>query len=340
MAPMRVGLALPHYGFSFPDGRPLGWEPLLEAARRAERLGFDSAWVSDHFFLDLDRYGGSDEPAGSIEPFTAVAALAASTQRIRLGTLVACAPFRHPAHVAKMATSIDLASGGRFDLGLGAGWYRREFDAFGYEFPPVSERFAFLEESVGAVAALFREGPVDVAGDRVRLSGAFNHPLPATPGGPPIWVGGKGGQRLLRLVARHASGWNVVWKATPEWHAGRAEALRNTCGGEGRDPASVRLSVGLYTLVGEDDADVARRYRRLQAWAPGGALETTTLEAFAADTLTGTVEHCLGRLRAFAANGVDEVIVCAASIPFAVHDWESVDVIAERLLPEAHALGA
>ena len=337
---MRVGLALPHYDFSFPDGRPVTWDGLLDAAQRAERLGFDSGWISDHFFLDLAKYGGTDAPAGSVEPFTAIAALAARTERLRLGTLVACAPFRHPAHVAKMATSIDLASGGRFDLGFGAGWYEPEFPAFGYPFGTLGERFAVLEESVAAVSALFHEGPVDFEGDRVQFSGAYNHPLPATPGGPPIWIGGKGGPRLLRLIARHAAGWNVVWKATPEWHAERATALRDACEREGRDPSTVRLSVGLYTLVGEDEADVARRYRALQAWAPGGALDETPLEEFARDTLTGTVQECVRRLSAFAESGVEEFIACAAPIPFAVHDWKSVDLIAERLIPEAHALAA
>ena len=337
---MHVGLALPHYDFSFPDRRPLTWDGLLDAAQRAERLGFDSAWVSDHFFLDLARYGGSDERAGSVDPFTAIAALAARTERIRLGTLVACAPFRHPAHVAKMATSIDLASGGRFDLGLGAGWYEPEFGAFGYPFGSVGERFAALEESVAAVAALFEEGPVDFTGEHVRFSGAFNHPMPLTPGGPPIWIGGKGGPMLLRMVARHAAGWNVVWKATPDAHAERAAALRRTCEAEGRDPSTVRLSVGLYTLVGEDDADLARRYRALQAWAPGGALDDTPIAEFARDTLTGTVDACVGRLRAFADTGVEEFIACVGPVPFSVYDWDAVDAIAERLIPEAHALAA
>src|SRR6266542_4171662 len=100
--PMRIGLALPHYDYSFPDGKPLSWPRLVDAAQRAEALGFDSVWISDHFFLYLARYGGSAVPFGTIEPFTALAALATATERVRLGTLVACAPFRHPAHVAKM----------------------------------------------------------------------------------------------------------------------------------------------------------------------------------------------------------------------------------------------
>jgi probable F420-dependent oxidoreductase len=338
---MRIGLALPHYDFSFPDGEPVTWERILSAAQRAESLGFDSAWISDHFFLDTSRYGGTDEPAGSLEPFTVIAALAARTERLRFGTLVACAPFRHPAHVAKTATALDLASGGRFDLGLGAGWYEREFDAFAYDFGSVADRFALLEESVAAIAALFgEEEPVDFDGAHYRFQEAYNHPRPATPGGPPIWIGGKGGPRLLRLIARHAHGWNVVWKSTPEWHAERADALRRTAEQLGRDPASVRRSVGLYTLVGEDEQDLTERYERLRAWTRGGALDDVPLEEFARDTLVGTVEQCTERLSAFAASGVEEVIVCPATLPFAVHDWSALDLIGERLVPAVHAMEA
>src|SRR5439155_9225668 len=188
---MRIGLALPHYDYSFPDGTPVSWERLVEAAQRAERLGFDSVWISDHFFLDLGRHGGPDHPQGTVEPFTALAALATATERIRLGTLVACAPFRHPAHVAKMATAIDLISKGRFDLGIGAGWYEREFEPFGYEYPGTGDRYGILEESVAVIAGLLEGGPVDHEGKRFRLRGAYNHPHPAAMDGrpgPPIWI--------------------------------------------------------------------------------------------------------------------------------------------------------
>jgi probable F420-dependent oxidoreductase len=335
---MRVGLALPHYDFSFPDGVPLSWERLLESALRAERLGFDSLWISDHFFLGIDRYGGPEGPMASIEPFTALAAIATSTDRARLGTLVACAPFRHPGHVAKMATTIDLLSGGRFDLGMGAGWYREEFEAFGYPFPRAGERFSVLQDHVEAVAALFGPGPVDLETTHVRLSGAFNNPRPAQPGGPPVWIGGKGGDRLLRLVARHAAGWNTVWRWTPEAHFERVRALRAICEAEGRDPDGVRLSVGLYTLVGEDDRDLVARFRRLQRWAPGGALDGELLDDYARGTLTGTAEGCVDRLARFAGSGVEEVILAPASLPFAIFDWSMVDLIAEAIIPAAHRL--
>src|SRR5436190_1173145 len=314
---MRMGLALPHYGFSFPEGGEVTWPRVLDAARRAESLGFDSVWISDHFFLDLERYGGAAEPFGSVEPFTALAGLAVATERLRLGTLVACAPFRHPAILAKMATAIDLTSGGRLDLGLGAGWYEREFEAFGYPFGTVGERFRSLEESVRAVAALFGEGPVDLEVGRVRLQAAFNHPRPAQQPRPPIWVGGKGGDRLLRLIARHADGWNTVWRMTPETYAERVRSLERISGAEGRDPSTVRRSLGLLTLVGEDERDLERRYRALQAWSPGNALADLDLDHYAGDTLTGTPEDCLKLLARYAELGVEELIVSAASLPFA-----------------------
>jgi probable F420-dependent oxidoreductase len=339
---MHIGLALPHYDYSFPDGKPLSWDRLVEAAQRAETLGFDSVWVSDHFFLDLARYGGSAEPSGTVEPFTTLAALATATERVRLGTLVACAPFRHPAHVAKMATTIDLISGGRFDLGIGAGWYEREFEPFGYVYPSAGERFAILEESVAVVAGLFGEGPVDHEGDRFRLRSAYNRPRPVSrpdgSAGPPIWLGGKGGDRLLRLVAKHGAGWNTVWRWTQRNFAERTYGLRMAWAAEGREPEAARVSLGLYTLVGEDERDLVERYRALQRWTPGGALDGELLDDYARDTLTGTPEACLERLAWFAGQGVEEFIVGAGSVPFSVYDWSMVELIAEAVVPEARSL--
>jgi alkanesulfonate monooxygenase SsuD/methylene tetrahydromethanopterin reductase-like flavin-dependent oxidoreductase (luciferase family) len=236
-----------------------------------------------------------------------------------------------------MATAIDLCSEGRFDLGLGAGWYEREFLAFGYDAPSTGERFSLLEESVQVIAGLFRRDPFDFRGRHFRLSGAHNHPGPIEEG-PPIWVGGKGGDRLLRLVARHASGWNTVWRWTPEAYGERAGRLDRISEQEGRDPGTVRRSLGLYTLLGEDRRDLEARYRALQAWTPGGALDGVGLEEYARDTLTGTPEACLERLAAFAGLGVEEVIVGAASVPFSVFDWSMVEAVAEAVIPPARAL--
>jgi probable F420-dependent oxidoreductase len=335
---MRFGLALPHYDFSFPDGEPVSFARTAEFARLAERLGFDSVWISDHFFLSLERYGGGGGLSGSLEPLTTLAALAPLTERVRLGTLVLGAPFRHPANLAKMATAVDILSGGRLELGIGAGWYEAEFGAFGFEFTSTGERFAHLGEVLEVLTLLFQEGPADFDGDRFHLRGAYNHPLPASKPRPPIWVGAKGGSRALRLAAKHADGWNTVWRWSPEAYGDRVAEARRTCEEENRDPNTLRLSVGLYTLVGEDPRDLVARFRALQRWTPGGALDGEPLEDFARDALVGTPEAVLETLTRFAALGVEEMIVSAGSLPFAVFDESMLELFAEAVIPAARTL--
>src|SRR6185369_2921256 len=145
---MRVGLALPHYDFSLPGVSPVTFEAVAEQAVRAERLGFESVWVSDHLFASLERYGGDATRYGSLEPLTTLAGLAQRTERVRLGTLVLSAGFRQPAVLGKSATAVDQLSNGRLELGIGAGWFEDEYAAFGLEFGSVGERFSLLEETV------------------------------------------------------------------------------------------------------------------------------------------------------------------------------------------------
>jgi alkanesulfonate monooxygenase SsuD/methylene tetrahydromethanopterin reductase-like flavin-dependent oxidoreductase (luciferase family) len=334
---MRFGLALPHYDFSQPGLRPVTFEAVADWAVRAEGLGFDSVWISDHFFLSLQRYGGSDEPFGSIEPMTALAGLAVRTTRVRLGTLVLGAPFRQPAVLAKSATAIDLLSGGRVDLGLGAGWYEDEFARFAIPFETAGARFGVLEDTLRALGALLAgPGPVSLEGRRVHLRGATNVPPPAQSPRIPLWVGSKGGPRSMALAARLADGWNTVWRWSPDAYAATWEGAARICEAEDRDPATMRRSVGLYTIVGEDEEDVAARFDRLRAWGPG--LESASLEALEMDTLTGTPERALERVGEFAALGVEELILSPAQIPFAIPDPEMVELVAERVVAPGRAL--
>jgi probable F420-dependent oxidoreductase len=328
---MRFGLSLPHYDFSLPGVRPIGFDALAQHAGRAEELGFDSVWVSDHFFYSLARYGAGAELRGSLEPLTALAGLALRTERVRLGTLVLGAPFRHPSVLAKSATTIDLLSNGRLDLGLGAGWYREEFEAFGYPFGDVGERFAALEEAVEVLDALLPGGPVTLEAGRVRLVEAYNRPVPAQRPRPPIWVGAKGGDRALRLVARHADGWNSVWRWTPEAYGERMTRARQLAERAGRDPATVRFSVGLYAIVGEDERDLRTRWDAMAAWIPG-VLEGQTIDAWRADALVGTVEQVRERVAAFEALGVEEIVIAPAPLPFAIPDPSMVDLLAREVL--------
>jgi probable F420-dependent oxidoreductase len=328
---MRFGLSLPHYGFSLADGAPITFEAMSEWAVRAERLGFDSVWVSDHFFYSFARYGADPTPIAAVEPLTAIAGLATVTERIRMGTLVLGAPFRHPSILAKMATTIDAISDGRLDLGVGAGWLREEFDAFGFHYGTVGERFGTLEQTLQVLQALFSGEPATFDGPTVSLREARLRPEPVQRR-IPVWVGGKGGPRLLRLAARHADGWNAVWRWTPEAYGERAGAARLACVSEGRDPATFRFSVGLYCLVGETDQAFRAVFDRGKAAMPGDAMREETEESWLADTLSGTPEQVIERVRAFEAVGVEEIVVAPWVLPFSVPEPEIVDLFAEQVL--------
>jgi probable F420-dependent oxidoreductase len=329
---MRFGLALPHYGFSLPDGEPISFDAVAAWGRRAEDLGFDSVWVSDHLLYSFARYGAGDDPIPAIEPLTAIAGLAAITGRIRLGTLVLCSPFRHPSILAKAAVTIDAISGGRLDLGLGAGWLQQEFDAFGYRFGTTGERFEWLEGTLGALDALMSGEPATLDVGPARLRDARCLPAPVQRPRIPLWVGGKGGPRLLRLVARYADGWNAVWRWTPEGFAARMRAAAAACEVEGRDPSTLRFSVGLYSLLGEDERSFRAVLERGRSAMPGGAIDAETEVSWRADTLSGTPEQALERVYAFEAIGVEEIVVSPWVLPFAVTEPDQVDLFAERVM--------
>jgi probable F420-dependent oxidoreductase len=340
---MRFGLTLPHYDFSLPRSsggagpsgmRPISFDAVAEHAVRAERLGFDSVWVSDHFFYSLARYGGGDGLLGSLEPLTTLAGLAVRTERVRLGTLVLGAPFRHPSILTKSATTIDVLSGGRLELGIGAGWYRDEFDAFGYPFGEVGDRFASLEGSVEVLDSLLPGGPVTLEPGGVggvRLVEAFNRPEPVQRPRPPIWIGAKGGDRALRLVARHADGWNTVWRWRPDAYARRMRRARELAEQAGRDPSTVRFSIGLHCVLGQDEADLRRRWEAMARWMPD-VVGGSSVEEWRADALVGTVAQVRERVAAFEELGVEEIVVAPAPLPFAIPDRSIVDLFASALV--------
>ena len=328
---MKIGFALPHYDFSSPGGEPATLAGVVEWATKAEELGFDSVWISDHFFLDLTRYGGPAQRFGTPEALATLSAIAAETERVRLGTLVLCYAFRHAATLAKEAATLDAASDGRLDLGIGAGWYEDEFRAMGIPFPGTGDRVSALREYVAVVGGMLSDPAFSFRGRFVSVEGATNIPPPVQKPRPPIWIGSKGGERMLRTIARHADGWNTVWRWTPEAYAAVAARLNRACEETGRDPTTVRRSVGLLCLLGENENDLEQRWRALQRWSPGGALDSTSLDEFRLDTLVGTPAECAEQVRAFADLGVEQVILSFGGLPFALFDESQLALGAELI---------
>lgn len=328
---MRFGLALPHYDFSIASGGPITPADTLGWARRAEALGFDSVWISDHLFYSFERYGADPAPLGSLEALTTLSAVAAVTERVRVGTLVLCNGFRSAGLLAKQAATLDRLSAGRLDLGVGAGWLQKEFDAFGLPFPSVGERFSALEETVQVLARWFADpSPQTFEGDDVRLMDAPLSPPPVqTP--IPIWLGGKGGPRLLRLAARHGAGWNVVWRVAPDGYAGKVREVHAACEEAGRDPSTFGLSIGLYGITGHDDASARAAFERGRAVFPGDAMRDETWETWCADTLSGDASRIAERVAAFEALGVGEIVLSPWVLPFATVEPDQVELFARHL---------
>jgi alkanesulfonate monooxygenase SsuD/methylene tetrahydromethanopterin reductase-like flavin-dependent oxidoreductase (luciferase family) len=327
---MRIGLAVPQYGFSLPAGA-IAFEDTKAWAQRAEALGYDAVWVSDHFFYSFARYGAGDEPIPALEALTTMAALAAVTDRVRIGVLVLCAAFRHPALVAKAAATIDGISRGRVEIGLGAGWFAQEFEAFGMGFGSIGERFDALEDALAITAGLFAgTDPMTHEGHVWSLRGGRLTPSPVQ--APiPVWAGGKGGPRLLRAAARHASGWNVVWRMAPRAYAEAVGRVREACADATRDPATFGRSVGLYGIAGRTEDEARQAFERARAAFPGDAMRDETWDSWRADTLSGSIEQVRERAGAFARLGVSELIVSPWTLPFAVIEPDQVDLFAEAL---------
>jgi probable F420-dependent oxidoreductase len=323
-----VGLALPQYDFSIPGESPLRWETLLGWAERAEALGLDSVWLSDHLFLDISRYGAPAGDHGCFDAIVALAAIARRTSRVRLGTLTLCVPLRPATVLAKALATLDVVSGGRLTVGLGAGWYEPELVAAGLTLERPGVRLARLAEAVQVVRGMFGGGPFSFDGEYERANGARCQPRPVQRPTPPIWVGGKG-EKLVELAGRHADGWNTAWIWTPEDWAERSALLDAACERAGRDPSSVTRSVGLYALAGEDEADLARRFRRLQDLSPPGVLDGTELSEWRKGRLVGTVDEVRDQVREWESLRVSSLVLNAGAVPFALAAGDDVELLAE-----------
>src|SRR5687768_4843400 len=207
---VKFGLALPQYDYSVAGDQPLSFATIVSYAQAAERLGFDSVWLSDHLFLDLGKYGGPAEPSGCYEPLVTLAALSRVVGRVRLGTLVLCEALRPATVAAKALATLDRVSGGRLDVGLGAGWYEPEYDAIGMAMPRPGVRLARLGEAPDTVTNMLGGGPYTFAGRHHQAVDALNIPPALQQPRPRVFLGGSG-DRLLDLVARAADGWNTCW---------------------------------------------------------------------------------------------------------------------------------
>ena len=266
MSPLtKFGLQIP--SFTYGDSADVGpdglFEQVVSIATTAETSGFDSVWVMDHLF-QIPGIGQMDEPM--FEAYTLLGGLAARTRRARLGAMVTGVTYRNPALLAKEVTTLDVLSGGRAVLGIGAAWFEAEHQGLGFAFPPLSERFDRLEEALVICRSMFTEEAPSFDGRYYRIDGAINRPRPVHEGGPPILIGGGGERRTLRLVAEQADACNLFGDAATIRH--KLDVLARHCDEVGRDPATITktrlgtLVIGASAPEAEGKADALEPARR------------------------------------------------------------------------------
>ncbi|HUS21160.1 MAG TPA: TIGR03560 family F420-dependent LLM class oxidoreductase [Aeromicrobium sp.] len=216
------------------------WQRSLDVAQRADTMGFDSIWVFDHFHTTPDP---TDEIV--FEAYTMLSALSVSTNNVRLGQIVTCSSYRNPALLAKMVTTMDVISGGRMILGLGAGWKEEEWLAYGYDFPDARGRLDRLEDTLAIASKMFEPGRASYDGKTTSIDGAINEPKPLQQPRIPIMVGGNGRERTWRLAARYADELNLD-AMPPEELREALPVIADRCAEVDRDPASLSVSVHLW----------------------------------------------------------------------------------------------
>jgi F420-dependent oxidoreductase-like protein len=293
----RVGLQFSGYSFpGVPDDKL--FHHVADAARAAEAAGFDSLWTMDHLH-QIATVGSPDEPI--LEAYTTLAALATVTSAARLGVLVTAVGFRNPALLAKMVTTIDVISGGRAVLGIGAGWHEEEYRAYGLDYPPPGRRLAQLAEAVQICRAMFTGHAPRFSGTHHRIDEPLNVPGPINPDGPPILIGGGGERVLIPLVARLGDACNFFGGPATVRH--KIDVLERACAAVGRDSGEITKTWLGHAIVADSERELHEGLERL------GQLIDLPPDAARGFALCGTRDQVRDQVRRYRESGVDGFIL-------------------------------
>jgi F420-dependent oxidoreductase-like protein len=297
------------------------WHKAVEVAELAEALGYDSLWVYDHFH-------NVPVPAHEtmFECWTTLAALSQRTERIKLGQMVGCSPYRNPGLLAKITANIDVISGGRLIWGIGAGWYQHEFTGYGYDFLPAADRIRVMRETVEIVKAMWSQPDVNYEGRHFTLDGAQCDPKPLQSPHPQVLIGGGGEQLTLRVVARLADASNFGGK--PEEFTHKCEVLQAHCADVGRDYDEIQKTWSPEVFIREDEQEII-----------DGGTRSFVGEAFdswRAGNLVGTPEQVVDKVQAYIDLGCTGFYPWCSDYP----ETESMRLLAERVIPEVRRVNA
>ncbi len=299
------------------------WADWVAIAEACERSGVGTLFRSDHYYSVEDQ-----SERGSLDALNTLAGLAAITEKLRLGTMVSPATFRHPSVFAKSIVTIDQISGGRVEPALGAGWWDREHEAYGFDLPELGPRMDAFEEQLEVITRQWDDGAFSFDGKHFKIVDLDALPKPVQRPRPPFIIGGSGGPRSLRIAARWADEYNTVF-AGPEELAEMRAKLDSACEKQGRDPVTLPLSVMTGWIVGRTRADVIDYASRLSRWKGEGDDGEKFLAEQRDAVITGTVEEAVERLRALHEAGCHRIMA-----QHLLHrDTEAIELIGREIAP-------
>ncbi len=304
------------------------WDTMLGVAKAAEDGPFESVWVFDHFHTVP-----VPTQEATHEAWTLMAALAASTSRVRLGQMCTCMGYRNPAYLAKVAATVDVISGGRAEMGIGAGWYEHEWRAYGYGFPGAGDRIGMLEEGVQIMHQLWTTGTATLEGKHYQVNGAICRPLPLQEGGVPLWIAGGGEKKTLRIAARYARYTN--FDSAPEGFRRKSEILAEHCRELGTDYDAITRSANYNVILGETGKDVQDRLawmkdHQIRCGVPEHIAEAR-MRDFANGPLVGPPELVAERLAELSELGMSYAILNFAEVAY---DRTALTLFTEKVAPQ------
>jgi F420-dependent oxidoreductase-like protein len=304
------------------------WDTMLGVAKAAEDGPFESVWVFDHFHTVP-----VPTQEATHEAWTLMAALAAATSRVRLGQMCTCMGYRNPAYLAKVAATVDVISGGRAEMGIGAGWYEHEWRAYGYGFPGAGDRIGMLDEGVQIMRQLWTTGTATLDGKHYQVNGAICRPLPLQEGGIPLWIAGGGEKKTLRIAARYARYTN--FDSDPEGFRHKSQVLAEHCRELGTDYDAITRSANYSVILGETEKDVQDRL----AWMKDHLIRCgvpervadSRMRLFADGPLVGPPELVAERLAELSGLGMSYAILNFAEVAY---DRTALTLFTEKVAPE------
>jgi F420-dependent oxidoreductase-like protein len=332
---MRFGLFVPQgwrldlVGIDVKDH----WATMLGIAQLADEEDgpFESIWVFDHFHTVP-----VPTQEATHEAWTLMAAFAAATDRVRLGQMCTCMGYRNPAYLAKVAATVDVISGGRTEMGIGAGWYEHEWRAYGYGFPTAGDRIGMLDEGVEIMHQLWTQGAATLDGKHYQVDGAICQPLPLQDGGVPLWIAGGGEKKTLRTAAKYARYTN--FDGTPEVFTRKSEILAQHCRDLGTDYDAITRSSNYNVIIGETEKDVQDRIAWTKDHLLGAGVPEDVVERrvndFANGLLVGTPEVIAERLNQVGGLGMSYAILNFAEVAY---DRSTLELFTEKVIPAINA---